>query len=282
MDRRPHIIVFGNEKGGSGKSTTAMHIIMGLMDQGLRVACLDLDSRQRTLSRYIENRQDYARDKGLQLPMPALTTIESSEESLREAAEIDERSRFEGALEAFSSAYQAIVIDCPGRDSHLSRLAHTYADTLITPLNDSFVDLDLLARVDPETLEIEGPSLYAEMVWDSRKARAMRDRGSIDWIVLRNRVASLEARNTQNIRTTLTNLSRRIGFRFVTGFGERVIYKELFLKGLTLLDLCRGEEEGKVEEKLTMSQLAARQELRRLVEDLHLPVRDEVTLRHSA
>jgi len=160
-----------------------------------------------------------------------------------------------------------VVIDTPGSDTHLSRLAHTWADTLLTPLNDSFIDLDLLARVDPETLKIVRPSVYAEAVWKQRQIRAVQGARPVDWIVMRNRLSSLAARNKRDMGTVIEALARRIGFRVAAGLSERVIYRELFLSGLTLLDLKRGGAGP----SLTMSHVAARQEVRDLVAALNLP-----------
>src|SRR5690606_15270310 len=126
-------------------------------------------------------------------------------------------------------------------DSHLSRLAHSYADTLLTPLNDSFVDLDVLARVDPDTYRIVRPSHYSELVWESRKLKALRNRGNIDWVVMRNRMSSLDAHNKRRVHDALMELEKRIGFRSLPGLGERVIYRELFLQGLTLYDFDNPE-----------------------------------------
>lgn len=279
VQHMPHIIVLGNEKGGSGKSTTAMHIILSLIEDDLAVASLDLDFRQQTLSRYLENREDFARGKGIHLPMPIHRTFVRSEIPVIEQAQDKEREQLEDIFAELRSQVDVIVIDCPGSDNYISRLAHSHADTLVTPMNDSFVDLDLLARINAEDLSIEGPSAYSEMVWESRKRRAMRDRGAIDWIVIRNRIAHLEARNMKRIRNVLGDLGRRIGFRAIPGLGERVIYRELFLKGLTLLDLRRSDLGSDGVEELTMSQVAARQELRRLIDDLHLPVRERTALR---
>ena len=279
VQQMPHIIVLGNEKGGSGKSTTAMHIILSLIEDDLAVACLDLDFRQQTLSRYLENREEFARGKGIHLPMPIHRVLVRSKLPVVEKAQAEERERLEEIFAELRDKADVIIVDCPGSDSYMSRLVHSHADTLITPMNDSFVDLDLLARIDPDTMAVEGPSVYSEMVWESRKRRAMRDRGAIDWIVIRNRIASLEARNMQRIRRVLADLGRRIGFRSVPGLGERVIYRELFLKGLTLLDLRRADLGADGVEELTMSQVAARQELRRLIDDLHLPVRERAALR---
>lgn len=273
--KRPHIIVLGNEKGGCGKSTTAMHLIMSLQRAGVIVGALDLDARQRTLSRYFENRERFAAEKGVKLYPVANKTVSRS--SLRHAddAEKDERQRFEQAFVAVGTGAQVVVIDCPGSDNFLSRLAHSFADTIVTPVNDSFVDVDLLARINPDTHEVEGLSLYAEMVFESRKRRAMRDKGVVDWIVLRNRVSGVDAKNKRFVEQVLQKLSKRLGFRFVPGFGERVIYRELFLKGLTLVDLKR-EGRGKGAalldgKSMSMSKVAARQELRRLMEALNLP-----------
>ncbi|MCW5751422.1 MAG: AAA family ATPase [Alphaproteobacteria bacterium] len=264
--RRPHVVVLGNEKGGSGKSTTAMHLVVGLLRAGHRVGTLDLDGRQRTLTRYVENRRAFTAEKGLPLPMPVATVVERSALPERAAAEADEAARFGAALAGLAPQADFIVIDCPGNDSFLARLGHSHADTLITPLNDSFIDLDLLARVNPDTFAILGPSLYSQMVWEQKLVRARRDRGSIDWIVTRNRLSNLDARNKQRVADVLGRLAQRIGFRLAPGFGERVIYRELFLSGLTLLDL---REKGAGVD-LTMSHLAARQEVHALLDAVAL------------
>ena len=47
-----------------------------------------------------------------------------------------------------------IVIDTPGRDDSIARAAILKADTLVTPMNDSFVDLDLIGQVHPENYKI--------------------------------------------------------------------------------------------------------------------------------
>jgi chromosome partitioning protein len=267
---RAHVVVIGNEKGGSGKSTTALHIAVTLLSEGARVATLDLDARQATLGRYVENRAAYARRKGIDLPMPVHFAVPLSTLEDGAAARADERARLEAALEQVIDAVDFVIIDTPGSDTHLSRLAHTWADTLLTPLNDSFIDLDLLARIDPDTLKIVRPSIYAEAVWKQRQIRAVQGGRPVDWIVMRNRLSSLAARNKRDMATVIDALAKRIGFRVAAGLSERVIYKELFLSGLTLLDLKRGNGGP----SLTLSHVAARQEVRDLVAALNLPRRD--------
>lgn len=264
---RGHVLVIGNEKGGSGKSTTALHIAVSLMSEGARVATLDLDARQGTLTRYLENRAAYVRRKSVDLPVPLHASVPISTLNDRSSSEADERSRLEAALEPAVGAADFVIVDTPGSDTHLSRLAHTWADTLLTPLNDSFIDLDLLARVDPDTLKVVRPSIYAEAVWKQRQLRAVQGGRPVDWIVMRNRLSALAARNKRDMGTVIETLAKRIGFRVAAGLSERVIYKELFLNGLTLLDLKRGSGGP----ALTLSHVAARQEVRDLVAALNLP-----------
>jgi len=266
MAVRGHIIVVGNQKGGSGKSTAAMHMIVALLNAGFSVASLDLDDPQATLSRYVDNRKKFAESEEMTLAMPAHCRIERSRFESAPLAQEDERSRLDAQLGALAAENDFIVIDTPGSDSFLSRYGHSLADTLVTPLNDSFVDLDLLATVDPRTHRVLRPSAYAEMVWEQKKARALRDGSSIDWIIMRNRLATIDSHNAQAMQTVLSELSRRLGFRMAPGFGERVIFRELFLKGLTLLDL----RESGTGVRLNMSHVAARQEVRALIEAIGL------------
>jgi chromosome partitioning protein len=257
--RRPQIVVLGNEKGGSGKSTTAMHLIVALLRSWASVGSIDLDARQGTLTRYVENRRVTAGE--LPLPLWRHIPIEASRLDSATAAAAEDRARLTQALGELADC-DFIVIDTPGSDTGLSRIGHAQADILITPLNDSFLDLDLLARLDGLGKQIKGPSIYAEAVWEQRKRRALADGGSIDWIVMRNRLSSLDARNKRDIGRLLEQLSKRIGFRLAPGFSERVIFRELFPRGLTLLDLNSGKG-GPV---LNMSHLAARQEVRALLQ----------------
>lgn len=262
----PYIIVLGNEKGGTGKSTAAMHIITSLLRQGYKVGSIDVDARQGTLSRYVENRRLRGEAKPDEhLPLPEHYPVFRSEKSTVEEAQAEDTENFKATMEKLK-ACEYIIIDTPGSDMFLSRLAHSFADTLITPLNDSFIDLDMLARLKPETMEIIRPSTYSEMVWEQKKQRAIRgDRKAIDWIVLRNRLNSLNSRNKEEMRKALESLSKRIGFRLVAGFGERVIFRELFLNGITLLDL----REARV--AMNISHVAARQELNQLLEMIQIP-----------
>jgi chromosome partitioning protein len=261
--QRPHVIVLGNEKGGSGKSTTAMHVVVALLRAGGTVGTLDLDARQGTLTRYVENRRASA--EILPLPLPRHSAVLASRRDSAAEAAAEDRARFAEAMAGFADC-DFVVIDTPGSDTGLSRIGHSHADTLVTPLNDSFLDLDLLARLDPEGKQILGPSVYAEAVWEQRKRRALADGGSIEWIVMRNRLSSLDARNKRDIGRLLEELSKRIGFRLAPGFTERVIFRELFPRGLTLLDL----DPRRGGPTLNMSHVAARQEVRSLLHAIGL------------
>jgi len=251
-----HVIVIGNEKGGSGKSTVAMHLIVSLLRGGLRVGTVDLDARQATLTRYLENRRAYAEGHGLTLPMSDhYALLPTGNQALDE-------EKLRDIVTHLRSYCDTVVIDTPGADTYLSRAGHSYADTLITPLNDSFIDLDVLARVDPERMTIKGFSHYASMVFEIKKRRAARDGGQIAWVVLRNRLSHLGARNKRDMERLVSELGQRLRFVHIQGLGERVIYRELFLRGLTLLDL---NKDG-VDLEMSMSHVAARQELRQLLD----------------
>jgi chromosome partitioning protein len=249
-----HRIVFANEKGGSGKSTSAVHTAVALAAKGRKVAALDLDTRQRTLGRYLDNRVALVKRDGLELPMPAYDTFDPGKS-------VPIRQR----LDEMSQGVEFLIVDTPGRDDDYVHQAIATADTLVTPINDSFVDLDLIGQVDPDNYKVKRPSFYAELVWDARKARAKTDGGTVDWVVLRNRLQHLEARNMRRVAAALGELSKRVGFRVIPGLSERVIYRELFPKGLTLLDLAAiGEDAG-------LAHVAARGELRELIAGLQLP-----------
>jgi len=268
--KRGHIIVTGNEKGGSGKTTTSMHLIVGLLRLGFRVGSMDIDARQRSLSRYIENRKATMAKEQTTLPLPTHIVINKSPYNIQEEAEADERERFTRALARLLATCDFVVIDSPGNDTHLSRMAHSYADTVITPVNDSFVDLDVLASVDGITMQVLKPSIYSEMLWEQKLARAKRDGGSIDWVVMRNRLSNIDARNKRMITKIMDDLTKRLGCRLAPGFSERVIFRELFLLGLTVLDVVETNKSG----ALSMSHLAARQEVRDLLKALRIPTID--------
>jgi len=270
MATRAFVIALGNEKGGSGKSTTAMHLLVALLRSGHPVGALDLDLRQKSFFRYLENRRAYGDRAGAPLLMPRQLVIERSTASLRDHAEAQDRDTLNAAIDDLSRDCAYIVVDTPGAVTALTEAAHTAADLLITPINDSMIDFDLLGRVDPASGKVLGPSVYSEMVWAARQRRAAAGSPPTDWVVLRNRMSTLDSRNKRRVSSVLQNLSKRIGFRVIPGFSERVIFRELFLNGLTLLDLRQG---GMI--NFTLSHIAARQELRDMVKSLSL---DDVTV----
>lgn len=261
-----HIIVVGNEKGGAGKSTVSIHVATALVRDGHKVSCLDLDLRQKSFSRYVDNRIKHNKNMGLSLPTPDVHELpEVSPDSLRPGENIYDH-RLSAAVAKLEPDNDFILIDCPGSHTRLSQVAHSLSDTLITPLNDSFVDFDLLAHVDPSGTEIVGPSVYSEMVWNARQLRARAGLTPIDWVVVRNRVGTQRMTNKEKMQAALNMLAKRIGFRVAPGFSERVVFRELFPRGLTLLDL---KDVGV--KQLNISNVAARQELRDLMKSLDLP-----------
>lgn len=256
MANKPHLIVFANEKGGTGKSTTAVHTAIALTALGHRVGMIDLDPRQRTVTRYMENRQETARRRVIDLPTPDYAALKG-----------DSIDALEDELAVVAEDKDFVIVDTPGRDDLFARHMAARANTLVTPMNDSFVDFDLIGQVDAETFKVRRLSFYSELIFEARKTRAKADGVSIDWVVLRNRVQHHDARNKKRVGDALMELSRRVGFRVIPGLSERVIFRELFPSGLTLLDKGHLGDLG-------VSHIAARQELREMVSGLALPERE--------
>jgi len=256
------IIVFGNQKGGTGKSTLAMHLVVSLLQKNKKVATIDVDARQGTFSRYIENREVTKRENPGVLTPFHTPLFESEADSVLEMKR-ENLENFSNLIKSLDN-FDYIVVDTPGNDNSLSRIAHSFADVIITPMNESFIDLDLLVRINDSTETTLKPSSYAEMVWNQKKERAIRDKGNIDWIVLVNRMSNIVSKNRTELDRVLTALAKRIGFRLAKGFKERVIFRELFLSGLTLLD------RNIAATQMSLSHIAARQELNDLLKSLNI------------
>ncbi|WP_375257715.1 division plane positioning ATPase MipZ [Citreimonas sp.] len=261
-----HIIVVGNEKGGAGKSTVSMHIATALARLGFKVGVLDLDLRQKSLVRYLQNRARFLASENRELPSPTWIDLPEVDPTDVPEGENPNDYRIANGVSTLERDADFVLIDCPGSHTRLAQAAHAMADTLVTPLNDSFVDFDLLARIDHDSEKILGPSVYAEMVWTARQLRAKAGLKPADWVVLRNRVGAQQMINKAKMEQALAKLAKRIGFRVAPGFSERVVFRELFPRGLTLLDL---RDVGV--RSLSISNVAARQELRDLLKALELP-----------
>jgi chromosome partitioning protein len=269
------VIVVGNEKGGAGKSTIAVHLATALLYGGAKVALLDLDLRQCTSMRFFENRDAWVAGNNVTLPVPLQFRLSDDDVALAAAPEAEQVAKFEAAFLAAREAADFVLIDTPGGDTQISRMAHGLADLIVTPMNDSFVDFDMLGHVDPVTMELQKPSLYSLTVWEARKARALSgQRQALEWVVLRNRLATTEARNRKRVEDRLTALSKRVGFRMGPGLRDRVIYRELFPFGLTIADLSPQVRPVPV----SLQHLAARQELRALMHSLGLSAYSGETL----
>ena len=264
---QPQVIVIGNEKGGAGKSTLAIHIVTGLLHAGRKVAIIDLDLRQRSMERFFANRVAWTKANGHDLPQPIVPDMGDGK-ALHKADETEQLARFEAAYAEAKGVADVIVIDTPGGDTALSRAAHGRADQIVTPMNDSFVDFDLLGEVDPVTLDLVKPSIYSESVWEARKHRAITEgrQVTIDWIVVTNRLAVAEARTRRRLASRMAKLAKRVGFRVGPGLRDRVIYRELFPFGLTVADLSNDIRPVSV----SLAHVAARQEMRNLMQALGL------------
>jgi chromosome partitioning protein len=261
QSRPAHVIVVGNEKGGSGKSTVAMHIAIALIKSGQRVATIDLDPRQMSFTHYIENRRAWAKRVARDLEIPDHVCFGKNSYLTAE----DEAAGCKGladAVETLKFSSSVVVIDTPGHDGYLTRHAHSLADTLITPLNDSFVDFDVLGTVDPETFGVASTSHYSQMVEEARGRRYLLDHVTFDWVVLRNRLSMLKSRNRRLVGEGLQELSDMCNFRCIDGLAERMIFREFYPRGLTAVDDL---DEITLGTRPTMSHVSARQEMQILL-----------------
>jgi chromosome partitioning protein len=274
-----HVIVVGNEKGGSGKSTTAFHLAIYLLYQGFRVASIDVDSRQQTLTAYVRNRRNWVQSRGLKLPHTTHFHLPLSRgDSIKENQKL-EFDLFRQAVTEIEGEADFLVVDTPGFDTHLTRLSHSLADTLITPVNDSLIDLDVMAHIDPVTGEPRELSHYSRLVQRARTERLSIDGQTVDWVLVRNRISMLSSRSMRMVQTSLDKIALRLGCRLADGIAERVIFRSLFPTGMTVFDPLDADLLGGLP---SMSHVSARQEYRNLVEALNLPSSDKAEARRAA
>ncbi|MDR3474596.1 MAG: division plane positioning ATPase MipZ [Devosia sp.] len=274
-----HVIVVGNEKGGSGKSTTAFHLAIYLLYQGYKVASIDVDSRQQTLTNYVRNRRNWVQARGLRLPHTTHFHLPLSRgDSIKENQRL-EFDLFRQAVTEIEGEADFLVVDTPGFDTHLTRLSHSLADTLVTPVNDSLIDLDVLAHIDPVTGEPHEISHYSRLVQRARTERLAIDGQTIDWVLVRNRISMLSSRSMRMVQSSLEKIALRLGCRLADGIAERVIFRSLFPTGMTVFDPLDADLLGGMP---SMSHISARQEYRNLVEALNLPVSEKADARRAA
>ncbi len=244
------VITVANEKGGVGKSTVAFHLAVALADTGHKVLAIDLDRRQQTLTRTLTNRGGTAKRLGVRLPLPRHLVLQQ-----QSGAQLCQ----EIARAGWDCDY--VVIDAAGHDSPIARRAIALADLLVSPVNSSFADLDLLGRFHPVSNKLLGPGCFSAMVTELRSARAEAGLPVLDWLVLQNRKRRETSKNQDRVDAALRRLAPRLDFRLGAGLFERVAYRELFLLGLTHLDLKRIPE-------LARTKTVATSEVSALLDDL--------------
>ena len=273
-----HVIVVGNEKGGSGKSTTAFHLAIYLLYQGYKVASIDVDSRQQTLTHFVRNRRAWAKARDLRIPHTTHFHLPVGRgDSLRENHKV-EFDMFRQAIAEVEHDADYLIIDTPGCDTNLTRLAHSLADTLVTPVNDSLIDLNVMAQIDPVTGEPREMSHHSRLVQRARSERLAVDGRTFDWVLVRNRISMLSSRNMRQVQTMLERIAIRLGCRVADGIAERVIFRSLFPSGLTVFDPLDADMLGGLP---STSHRSARDEYRNLVDALHLPVSERSLARKA-
>jgi len=266
--KEAHVIVVGNEKGGCGKSTISMHLAIALLKKGQRVAIIDIDSRQKSISQYIQNRAQYKRQFNLDIKMPTLITIERSSPFHTSKNIESELNHFVEAISSLEENHDFIIIDTPASDTYLMRMSHALCDTLVTPINESFIDIDVLGKLNPDNYEVLSTSQYSEIVREARANRRKIDNGVIDWIVLLNRRSPSQTQNARHLQKAMIQLSALVGFRTSMGLTERLVYREFFPNGLTALD----DVSTIGTRYASKAQIAAKFEVEEMINKLRLPI----------
>jgi chromosome partitioning protein len=225
------IIVFGGIKGGTGKSTLAFHIATCAHMNNKKIVTIDCDFPQFSFSKYYENRK---KNKSL-------------DEKLiwQNHHKITDLTKLPDMIEK-DTVY---LIDTPGKyDPHITKI-HGMADIIISPVNDSFLDIDTIMKLDQGKWAM--PGYYYETIMENKKYK----KDSM-WIVVRNRSTHINSKHKRTVEERLTELSKRINFTLMQGLRERTIFRELFNEGSTVLDV-----ESK---KMSLSHLAAKMEVKLL------------------
>jgi len=245
------VITIGNNKPGAGKTTLAVHVILSLVSYGYRVCAIDIDPDQRSLSHYLENRKRYMNQRGITLPMPtAHATV--NQRSLSTAISNDTHCHhFQDYIHRICQEYDFLVMDTQAFNSFLSRFAHSLANIIITPVNYSLSD-------------IEGE--YWSLIERRNDTQNQIHSTPLRWFILRNRYLLVDTPGIRHIYKQFSRLAFSHELIWKDGLQERPLYHELFLRGLSLLDV--GEENHGIE--VTLPYIAARQELRQFLRTLCL------------
>ena len=221
-----HLVVFANEKGGVGKSTLAFHCALALAHLGKRVLAIDCDRRQQTLRHLLEARDGTMRALKVDLPRPSHAVLDKQSGALL----LQE-------IERLGRDCDFILIDLPGHDSPVARRAIALANTIVTPVNCSPADIHGLGSVNPVNHQLRKAAPFAELIVAMRAERIVSGLDPFDWVVVKNRIRRCELRLILSADRDLATMARDLGFRFINGLTERLIYRELLPFGLSHSDL---------------------------------------------
>ncbi len=167
MSRTPRIITIANQKGGVGKTTTAINLATALAAIGERVLVVDLDPqgnastglgidrRDRPLSSYdVLTGEASVPAARIETAVPGLFIVPSTLDLLGIEMEIasapDRVMRLRDALrtpEAQADGFSYVLVDCPPSLNLLTLNAMAAADSVLVPLQCEFFALEGLSQL---------------------------------------------------------------------------------------------------------------------------------------
>ncbi|MGI8926453.1 MAG: ParA family protein [Tepidiformaceae bacterium] len=163
------IVTFANQKGGVGKTTTAVSLAVALGRRGQRVLLVDLDPQANATSAAGVDPGDHLgtyeclleevspRDCVIEAPeeriwvMPASPALAGAEVEL--VPVLARERRLLSALSPLRDSYDWIFVDCPPSLGLLTINALTASDSVVIPVQCEYMALEGLSRL-METLEL--------------------------------------------------------------------------------------------------------------------------------
>jgi chromosome partitioning protein len=160
----PRVLALANQKGGVGKTTTAINLGTALAAIGETVLIIDLDPQgnastglgidrksRRSSTYHVMMGEASLKDVALKTVIPNLSVAPSTMDLLGVELEIaafsDRALRLKPAIQALGEAYSYVLIDCPPSLNLITINALAASDAVLVPLQCEFFALEGLSQL---------------------------------------------------------------------------------------------------------------------------------------